>query len=191
MALFVASVLALPLIPRQFFPSSDRPELLVDLSLPQNASIYASEAVAKRLDAALDGDPDVARWSTYVGRGAIRFYLPLNVQLPNDFFTQAVVVAKDVAARERLQSKLEKLLAQDFRTRRVASLRLSLDRRSDGRCSIGSAGPMWSRCAKSRSSSAQIVAANPDAEAGQFRLDGTRSPGAHSRSTRTRRAFSA
>ncbi|WP_445216946.1 efflux RND transporter permease subunit [Bradyrhizobium sp. Pa8] len=114
LALFVCSVLALPLIPRQFFPSSDRPELLVDLSLPQNSSIHASEAAAKRLDAALSTDADVARWSTYVGRGAIRFYLPLNVQLPNDFFTQAVVIAKDVAARERLHSKLEKLLAQDF-----------------------------------------------------------------------------
>ena len=113
-ALFVASILAMPLIPRQFFPSSDRPELLVDISLPQNASIYASEAAAKRLDAALSTDPDVARWSTYVGRGAIRFYLPLNVQLPNDFFTQAVVIAKDVAARERLHSRLEKLLAQEF-----------------------------------------------------------------------------
>ena len=55
----------------------------------------------------LKGDPDVARWSTYVGRGAIRFYLPLDVQLPNDFFAQAVVVAKDVAARERLRAKLE------------------------------------------------------------------------------------
>ncbi|MET4086862.1 efflux RND transporter permease subunit [Bradyrhizobium sp. S3.5.5] len=114
LALFVCSVLALPLIPRQFFPSSDRPELLVDLSLPQNSSIHASEAAAKRLDAALSTDADVARWSTYVGRGAIRFYLPLNVQLPNDFFTQAVVIAKDVAARERLHSKLEKLLAQEF-----------------------------------------------------------------------------
>ncbi|HVY56800.1 MAG TPA: efflux RND transporter permease subunit [Xanthobacteraceae bacterium] len=113
-ALFVASLLALPLIPRQFFPSSDRPELLVDLSLRQNASIYASESVAEKFDALLQGDPDVTRWSTYVGRGAIRFYLPLNVQLPNDFFTQAVIVAKDVAARERLHAKLEKALAEDF-----------------------------------------------------------------------------
>ncbi len=55
----------------------------------------------KRFDAALKDDPDVARWSTYVGRGAIRFYLPLNAQLPNDFFNQAVIVAKDVAARDR------------------------------------------------------------------------------------------
>jgi len=114
LALFVLSVLALPLIPQQFFPSSDRPELLVDLSLPQNASIYASETAAKRLDAALAKDPDVHHWSTNVGRGAIRFYLPLNVELPNNFFTQAVVVAKDVAARERLHAKLEHLLAEEF-----------------------------------------------------------------------------
>jgi multidrug efflux pump subunit AcrB len=112
--MFVASFLAMPLIPRQFFPSSDRPELLVDLSLPQNASIYASEDIAKRFDAALKDDKDVARWSTYVGRGAIRFYLPLNVQLPNNFFAQAVLVAKDVPARDRLKDRLEKLLANEF-----------------------------------------------------------------------------
>jgi multidrug efflux pump subunit AcrB len=112
--LFVASILLLPLIPRQFFPSSDRPELVVDLTLPQNASIYASETTAGRFDDLLRGDPDVLRWSTYVGRGAIRFYLPLNVQLPNDFFSQAVIVARDVEARERLRTKLEKALAEDF-----------------------------------------------------------------------------
>ncbi|MBW5437324.1 efflux RND transporter permease subunit [Bradyrhizobium canariense] len=113
LVLFIASVLALPLIPQQFFPSSDRPELLVDLSLPQNASIHASELAARRLDAALTGDPDVDHWSTNVGRGAIRFYLPLNVELPNDSFTQAVVVAKDVSARERLRVRLERLLAEE------------------------------------------------------------------------------
>ncbi len=114
LALFVVSVLLLPLIPRQFFPSSDRPELLVDMDLPQNSSIYATENAMERLDAALKGDPDVARWSGYVGRGAIRFYLPLDAKLPNDFFGQAVVVAKDVNARERLQEKLNKLFAEQF-----------------------------------------------------------------------------
>jgi multidrug efflux pump subunit AcrB len=112
--LFVLSILALPLVPRQFFPASDRPELLVDLRMPQNASIYASQDVSARFDAALKNDPDVERWSTYVGRGAIRFYLPLNAQLPNDFFSQAVIVARDVAARERLHKKLEAMLAKDF-----------------------------------------------------------------------------
>lgn len=126
LGLFAASVLALSLIPRQFFPSSDRPELMVDLGLPQNASIYATEKVAHRFDAVLKDDPDVARWSTYVGRGAIRFYLPLDVQLPNDFFSQAVIVAKDVAARKRLQAKLETLLANEFPglVSRVAPLEL-------------------------------------------------------------------
>jgi multidrug efflux pump len=114
LALFVASLFAIRLIPNQFFPASDRPELLVDMTLPQNASIFASETVARRLDDILEDDPDVARWSTNVGRGAIRFYLPLNVQLPNNFFSQAVVVAKDVPARERLRAKLEKVLANEF-----------------------------------------------------------------------------
>jgi multidrug efflux pump len=112
--LFIASLLALPLVPRQFFPASDRPELLVDLTMPQNASIFASEELVGRFDAALKDDPDVVRWSTYVGRGAIRFYLPLNVQLPNDFFSQAVIVARDVPARNRLQVKLEAMLANEF-----------------------------------------------------------------------------
>lgn len=114
LGVFAASLLALPLIPNQFFPSSDRPELLVDLRLPQNASIFATEEIARRLDQRLSGNEDVARWSTYVGRGAIRFYLPLDVQLPNAFFAQAVVVAKDLPARERLFKTLEKTLADDF-----------------------------------------------------------------------------
>ena len=114
LGLFAAAIFAIPLIPNQFFPSSDRPELMVDLTLPQNASIQASETLAERFDAVLKDDPDVARWSTYVGRGAIRFYLPLDVQLPNDFFAQTVIVAKDLEARERLKAKLEQALAEDF-----------------------------------------------------------------------------
>ena len=110
----VAAFLALPFVPRQFFPASDRPELVVDMTLPQNASIYGSDTIAARLDAFLKGDPDVERWSTYVGRGAIRFYLPLDVKLANDFFAQAVVVAKDVAARDRLQAKLEKMMSDQM-----------------------------------------------------------------------------
>jgi len=112
--MFVVAVLAMPLVPRQFFPSSDRTELLVEVTLPQNASIFGSEQVATRLDAMLAADPDVARWSTYVGRGAIRFYLPLNVQLALPFFSQAVVVAKDLPGRERLQRRLEAWLAEEI-----------------------------------------------------------------------------
>jgi multidrug efflux pump len=113
-ALFAIAIFMLQFVPRQFFPSSDRPELLVDLTLRQNASIQASDANARRVEALLDNNPDVDHYSTYVGRGAIRFYLALSVHLANPFVSQIVVVAKDIEARERLQASLEKSLAEQF-----------------------------------------------------------------------------
>jgi multidrug efflux pump subunit AcrB len=101
-------------VPQQFFPSSDRPELLVDLQLPENASIYATQDAVTRLDKLLKDDQDVDHWSTYVGEGAVRFYLPLNVQLPNDFFAQTVVVTKGVKQRGKVKAKLEQALATEF-----------------------------------------------------------------------------
>ncbi|UEM07363.1 efflux RND transporter permease subunit (plasmid) [Skermanella rosea] len=111
---FVLSILLLGLVPRQFFPPSDRVELLVDLRLPQNASIHATQSAVERFDARLGEDPDIESWSSYVGRGAIRFYLPLNVQLANPFVGQSVIVTKSIEARERLQPRLEQLLAEEF-----------------------------------------------------------------------------
>lgn len=91
----------------QFFPPSDRPELLVSLNLPQNASLAATDEQAKKLEALLKNDPNVDHFSTYVGSGAIRFYLPMDVLLSNDNVTQLVVVAKDIHARDALREKLE------------------------------------------------------------------------------------
>jgi multidrug efflux pump subunit AcrB len=111
---FVVALFLLRFVPQQFFPASDRPELTVDMTLRQNASIFATEVQAKRFEQLLKNDPDVDHFSTYVGRGAIRFILTLNVQLANPFFAQFVVVAKDLEARERLQVRLEKALAEQF-----------------------------------------------------------------------------
>ncbi len=168
LALFVGSLLAIPLIPSQFFPSSDRPELLVDLRLPQNASIYASEDMAKRFDAVLKDDPDVARWSTYVGRGAIRFYLPLDVQLPNDFFAQAVIVAKDVAARERLRAKLEKVLANDFPSVVARISPLELGPPVGWPVQYRVSGPDIAKVREIAFELAQVVAADPQTEKVNF-----------------------
>jgi multidrug efflux pump subunit AcrB len=114
LAAFVAAVVLSSQVSRQFFPSSDRPELTVNLTLRQNASIFATEQEVKRLEEILKTDPDVDHFSSYVGRGAIRFILTLDVQLANPFFGQFVVVTKDLEARERLQVKLEKVLAEQF-----------------------------------------------------------------------------
>jgi multidrug efflux pump len=114
LSLFGAALYGVRFVPQQFFPSSDRPELLVDLQLPENASINATEDVSARLDKLVKDDQDVDHWSTYAGEGAVRFYLPLNVQLPNDFFAQAVVVTKGLKERERVKARLEKALATEF-----------------------------------------------------------------------------
>ncbi|APT60081.1 ACR family transporter [Roseomonas gilardii] len=112
--LFALSVFGMRFVSQQFFPSSDRYELMVDLTLPQNASIRATDATAARLEAILAKDPDVERWSTNVGRGAIRFYLPLDVQPPNNFFAQLVVITKGLQSRDRLETRLEQVLLEQF-----------------------------------------------------------------------------
>ena len=111
---FGSSVYLLRFVPEQFFPSSDRPELVVDLTLRQNASIFASQAITSRLEEALAQDEDIEHWSTYIGRGAVRFYLPLNVQLPNPFFSQVVIVTRGFEERLRVHERLEQLLAEEF-----------------------------------------------------------------------------
>ena len=113
-AAFVLAVLALAMVPRQFFPPSDRVELLVDLTLPHSSSVHATEQVVREIDALLAEEADVAHWSSYVGRGAIRFYLPLDVQLANPFFGQLVLVTKGIEERQRLQPKLEAILEERF-----------------------------------------------------------------------------
>lgn len=166
--LFVLAILLMPLIPRQFFPSSDRPELVVDLTLPQQASIFASADVAARFDAGLAGDPDVASWSTYVGRGAIRFYLPLNVQLANDFFSQVVIVAKDVAARERLRARLEERLTREFPELIARIYPLELGPPVGWPVQYRVLGPDPSRVREIAFDLAQVVARSPKAEKVHF-----------------------
>ena len=106
LALFIAALVAMQFVQQQFFPSSDRPELLVDLTLPQGSSLNATRKTVDELEKILKTDPDIAHWSFYVGSGAIRFYLPLDQQLANDFFAQAVVVTKGLKVREAVQQRI-------------------------------------------------------------------------------------
>ena len=123
---FGASVYGLGFVQQQFFPASNRPELLVTMTLPKNASIAATEVQTERLEKVLASSPDISRFSSYVGGGAIRFYLPLDVQLDNDFLAETVIVAKDLEARDRVQTMLQQRLARDFPdvTARVSRLEL-------------------------------------------------------------------
>jgi len=113
-ALFAGALALAPRLQQQFFPPSERPELFVDLTLPQNASILATEAAAEKLEKKLAADPDVGSYSLYVGRGAIRFYLPMDVQLAHDYFAQAVVVAKSVEVRDALARRLQSEMSAEL-----------------------------------------------------------------------------
>jgi multidrug efflux pump subunit AcrB len=112
--LFVCALVGMRFVPQQFFPKSDRPEVLIDLTLQKGSSINATKAVVERVEALLKADKDVDHWSFYVGQGAIRFYLPLDAQLANDFFAQAVVVTKGHAVRDNVIARLEKAFDKDF-----------------------------------------------------------------------------
>ncbi|KPW93980.1 MULTISPECIES: efflux RND transporter permease subunit [Pseudomonas syringae group] len=112
--LFAASLFSMQFVQNQFFPSSDRPEILVDLNLPQNASINETRKVVDRFEASLKDDPDIERWSTYIGQGALRFYLPLDQQLENPFYAQLVIVSKGLEERSALTARLQKRLRDDF-----------------------------------------------------------------------------
>jgi len=112
--LFVLSLVGMRFVQQQFFPKSDRPELLIDLTLPQGASLKATQEAADRVEKFLKADKDVEHWSFYVGQGAIRFYLPLDAQLANNFFAQAVVVTKGHKVREHVMARLEKAFMSEF-----------------------------------------------------------------------------
>ncbi|HEK1008552.1 TPA: efflux RND transporter permease subunit [Pseudomonas putida] len=112
--LFVLSLVSMRFVQNQFFPSSDRPEILVDLNLPQNASIEETRKVVDRLEARIKDDPDLVRWSTYIGQGAIRFYLPLDQQLQNPYYAQLVIVSKGFEERAGMMARLQKLLHEEF-----------------------------------------------------------------------------
>ena len=111
---FVAALALFNLIPQQFFPSSDRPELIVDLRLPQNASIEATLAQVERFEKVLAADPDIVSHTFYVGSGAVRFILAFNVELANANFAQAIVITKGFEVRDQVQARLEKILSEQF-----------------------------------------------------------------------------
>lgn len=115
LGLFVVSLLSFGLIERQFFPSSDRPELVVDWNLPQNSSLADTRTQMLRFEEmVLRNNDDVDHWSSYVGESAVRFVLTFDVTPANPYFGQMIVVAKDIEARNRLKQQFDQILREEF-----------------------------------------------------------------------------
>ena len=152
-------------VQQQFFPSSDRPELLVDLTLPQGSSINATRKVVDDLEKILKTDPDIEHWSFYIGSGAIRFYLPLDQQLANDFFAQGVIVTKGFKVRPAVQQRiLAALQRPEFEQVHAAHQPAwSLDRLSAGRSSSASADQTRRKSASWPTNFASLLGKTPNA----------------------------
>jgi len=108
---FVVSILAFGHVQQQFFPLSERPELFLQLRLPEGTAFNVTEKAVKKAETLLKDDQDIATYTAYVGQGSPRFWLGLNPQLPNEAFAEIVIVAKGVAARERIKARIEKAAA--------------------------------------------------------------------------------
>ncbi len=117
---FAASIVAFGHVQQQFFPLSERPELFLQLRLPEGTAFNVTEKSVKKAEELLKGDQDIATYTSYVGQGSPRFWLGLNPQLPNEAFAEIVIVAKGVEARERIKAKIEKAVdAGDLSEARV------------------------------------------------------------------------
>ena len=99
-------------VAKQFFPSSDRPELLIDIQLPEGSSVEATRKVAERVAAAIEDDPALESLSTYIGRGAPRFFLALNPELPDPAFAKIIAVTHDAEARQALRERMEAMISE-------------------------------------------------------------------------------
>ena len=115
-AAFVASVLLFRFIPQQFFPSSTRLELMVDVELAEGASLKDTQRITERLERELAKRKDLVNYVSHIGASSPRFYLPLDQKLPQANFAQFVILTKDIESRERTRTWLIQLMHEKFPT---------------------------------------------------------------------------
>ena len=118
--IFILSVMMFKLVPQQFFPPSNRAEILVDLKLEEGASLAATEKAVKKVEAFLSKQKGIDNYVAYVGTGSPRFYLPLDQQLPQASFAQFVVLASSLDDRDEIRKSLDTQIRQllpEVRTR--------------------------------------------------------------------------
>jgi multidrug efflux pump subunit AcrB len=109
---FAFAVVGMGGVKQQFFPKSDRPEVLVEVRLPEGTSIETTTAAVEKLERWLRDQPEARIVTSYVGQGAPRFFLALSPELPDPAFAKIVVLTPDAEAREALKHRLREAVAQ-------------------------------------------------------------------------------
>ncbi|TIQ66713.1 MAG: efflux RND transporter permease subunit, partial [Mesorhizobium sp.] len=109
---FALSVVGMGSLKQQFFPTSDRPEVLVEIRLPEGTSIETTTATVERLEGWLDKQPEARIVTSYVGQGAPRFFFAMAPELPDPAFAKIVVLTPDAEARDALKHRLRAAVSQ-------------------------------------------------------------------------------
>lgn len=121
LGLFVLSILASPLVPKEFFPPSTRPELIVEMTLPAGASFQATDREAKKLSGLLGNEPGVINHVSYIAQSSPRFVLVMDSSMAADNFAQLVVLTKGAKERDQLAEKINKEWVNQFPNVRLHS----------------------------------------------------------------------
>ena len=114
LAILASSIFMLRFVSKDFFPASVRPEILVELNLPEGSSIKATNAATQKLTKLIKEDNDLDHVTTYVGKSGPRFVLVIDPVQPRDNYAQLIVVAKNLEARQRLEKRINELIAREL-----------------------------------------------------------------------------
>ncbi|WP_137937304.1 efflux RND transporter permease subunit [Chitinivorax sp. B] len=166
---FLGALALDPWVKKEFFPASTRPELIVDLTLPEGASLLQTQAVVDRFSHTLQGDPRIVNFVSYVGASSPRFVLVMDQNLGASNFAQFIILAKDAVARDALRQSVEQIFARQFENVRARARILPNGPPSPYPVMLRVHGPQHEQVVKIAEQVAQVMRRHPDA--GEVHLD--------------------
>ncbi len=164
----VLALAGMKFVPQQFFPNSERPELILDLRMKEGSSFQATTEQVKRMEAILKKEEDVKFFTAYTGAGSPRFYLALSPELPNPGYAQFILMTKDMQARERVRSRLMAMVDKEFPQAWVRVTRLEMGPAVGYPVQFRVVGPDTQKVREIASQVQQVMSASPKVRDVQF-----------------------
>lgn len=159
---FVLALLGFSKVEQEFFPPSERPELLMDIWLPEGTDFATTESVVLEVESKLKGDHDIRNYTSYIGGSTPRFYLPLDLQLPAVNYAQIVITSTDAVAREAILKRIRNILDTEYANSGIRIYRLENGPPVGYPVQFRVTGPDPAKLNDIAERVAQIVKKNPD-----------------------------
>ncbi|GGF21545.1 multidrug transporter [Aliidongia dinghuensis] len=161
-ALFLLAGVGMAGVKQQFFPASDRPEVLVEVQMPEGTSIEATSTTAAKVEDWLKRQPEAKIVTTYIGQGAPRFFFSYNPELPDPSFAKIIVLTPDAEARDRLKLRLRQRIADGLAPEaRLRAVQLVFGPYSHFPVNFRVMGPDTAKLREIADQVAEVMRANP------------------------------